>query len=178
MVTYTVQWLQKISSSFPDPFNDFKTLKPTHHHWFCRTLIPRRTFLHMPVQLMMSAPFQFRLVLQLTHAKLWSLFKVLFYSKVKLLSFFSVNYVFSSPSGFTFDILLFLFRFLRLLSEYDWKFSPMIIDINGDITAENKTEINVVVGKCWVYLLCQNFKIFCVTMACGNLFFTGKLCVK
>ncbi|XP_057529291.1 uncharacterized protein LOC130807910 isoform X1 [Amaranthus tricolor] len=33
-------------------------------------------------------------------------------------------------------------RFLRLLSEYDWKFSPMIIDINGDITAENKTEIN------------------------------------
>ena len=56
--------------------------------------------------------------------------------------------MFSSPSGFTFDILLFLFRFLRLLSEYDWKFSPMIIDINGDITAENKTEINVVVGKC------------------------------
>ncbi|XP_021848982.2 uncharacterized protein [Spinacia oleracea] len=33
-------------------------------------------------------------------------------------------------------------RFLRLLSEYDWKFSPLIVDINGDMTADNVTEIN------------------------------------
>ncbi|KMT09405.1 hypothetical protein BVRB_6g128810 isoform B [Beta vulgaris subsp. vulgaris] len=33
-------------------------------------------------------------------------------------------------------------RFLRLLSEYDWKFSPLIVDINGDLTADNMKEIN------------------------------------
>lgn len=32
-------------------------------------------------------------------------------------------------------------RFLRLLCEYDWKFTPLIVDINGDMTADDKTEI-------------------------------------
>ncbi|EPS66252.1 hypothetical protein M569_08520, partial [Genlisea aurea] len=33
-------------------------------------------------------------------------------------------------------------RFLRLLSEYDWSFSPLIIDINGDLTPDDDKEIN------------------------------------
>ncbi|XP_021718015.1 nucleolar protein 6-like [Chenopodium quinoa] len=32
-------------------------------------------------------------------------------------------------------------RFLRFLSEYDWKFSPLVVDINGDMTADIATEI-------------------------------------
>ncbi|XP_047334495.1 nucleolar protein 6 [Impatiens glandulifera] len=35
-----------------------------------------------------------------------------------------------------------LLRFLRLLSEYDWTFSPLIIDINGDLTPQDEKEIN------------------------------------
>ncbi|CAA0839558.1 Unknown protein [Striga hermonthica] len=33
-------------------------------------------------------------------------------------------------------------RFLRLLSEYDWSFSPLIVDINGDLTPADSNEIN------------------------------------
>ncbi|KAG6402464.1 hypothetical protein SASPL_134658 [Salvia splendens] len=33
-------------------------------------------------------------------------------------------------------------RFLRLLSEYDWSFSPLIVDINGDLTPDDGKEIN------------------------------------
>lgn len=34
-------------------------------------------------------------------------------------------------------------RFLRLLSEYDWTFSPLIVDINGDFNPNDEKEINV-----------------------------------
>ncbi|KAH6800552.1 nucleolar protein [Perilla frutescens var. hirtella] len=33
-------------------------------------------------------------------------------------------------------------RFLRLLSDYDWSFSPLIVDINGDLTPDEDKEIN------------------------------------
>lgn len=33
-------------------------------------------------------------------------------------------------------------RFLRLLSQYDWSFSPLIVDINGDLTTDDDKEIN------------------------------------
>ncbi|PSR88048.1 Nucleolar protein [Actinidia chinensis var. chinensis] len=33
-------------------------------------------------------------------------------------------------------------RFLRLLSEYDWAFSALIVDINGDLTVDDEKEIN------------------------------------
>ncbi|KAK1324081.1 hypothetical protein QJS10_CPA02g01160 [Acorus calamus] len=33
-------------------------------------------------------------------------------------------------------------RFLRLLSDYDWNFSPLIVDINNDFTLKDKQEIN------------------------------------
>ncbi|PSS30826.1 Nucleolar protein [Actinidia chinensis var. chinensis] len=33
-------------------------------------------------------------------------------------------------------------RFLRLLSEYDWAFSALIVDINGDLTLDDEKEIN------------------------------------
>ncbi|XP_042444358.1 nucleolar protein 6-like isoform X1 [Zingiber officinale] len=33
-------------------------------------------------------------------------------------------------------------RFLRFLSCYDWTFSPLIIDINGDLTLKDENEIN------------------------------------
>ncbi|KAG0487178.1 hypothetical protein HPP92_009273 [Vanilla planifolia] len=33
-------------------------------------------------------------------------------------------------------------RFLRLLSNYDWRFSPLIVDINEDFTAQDEIEIN------------------------------------
>ncbi|XP_026393536.1 nucleolar protein 6-like isoform X1 [Papaver somniferum] len=32
-------------------------------------------------------------------------------------------------------------RFLRLLSNYDWTFSPLIVDINGDMTSKDEKEI-------------------------------------
>ena len=34
-------------------------------------------------------------------------------------------------------------RFLRLLSEYDWNFSALVVDINGDLTTDDEKEINV-----------------------------------
>ena len=40
-------------------------------------------------------------------------------------------------------MILFFCRFLRLLSEYDWSFSPLIVDINGDLTPDDGKEINV-----------------------------------
>ncbi|KZV53865.1 nucleolar protein 6 [Dorcoceras hygrometricum] len=33
-------------------------------------------------------------------------------------------------------------RFLRLLSQYDWSFSPLIVDINGDLTPDDDKDIN------------------------------------
>lgn len=34
-------------------------------------------------------------------------------------------------------------RFLRLLSEYDWAFSALVVDINGDLTLNDEKEVNV-----------------------------------
>ena len=34
-------------------------------------------------------------------------------------------------------------RFLRLLAEYDWTFSPLIVDINSDFNPSDKKEIYV-----------------------------------
>ncbi|KAL6005249.1 hypothetical protein ACLOJK_005811 [Asimina triloba] len=34
-------------------------------------------------------------------------------------------------------------RFLRLLANYDWTFSPLVVDINNDLTLEDEKEINV-----------------------------------
>ncbi|KAE9452914.1 hypothetical protein C3L33_15194, partial [Rhododendron williamsianum] len=33
-------------------------------------------------------------------------------------------------------------RFLRLLSEYDWAFSALVVDINGDLTLNDEKEVN------------------------------------
>ncbi|KAF8377927.1 hypothetical protein HHK36_031315 [Tetracentron sinense] len=33
-------------------------------------------------------------------------------------------------------------RFLRLLSDYDWTFSPLVVDINSDLTLKDEKEIN------------------------------------
>ncbi|MQL78687.1 hypothetical protein Taro_011122 [Colocasia esculenta] len=33
-------------------------------------------------------------------------------------------------------------RFLRLLANYDWSFSPLVVDINNDLTLEDKKQIN------------------------------------
>lgn len=34
-------------------------------------------------------------------------------------------------------------RFLRLLSEYDWTFSPLVVDINHDLSSEDEKKIIV-----------------------------------
>ena len=34
-------------------------------------------------------------------------------------------------------------RFLRLLSSFDWTFSPMVVDINNDFNLKDEKEINV-----------------------------------
>lgn len=34
-------------------------------------------------------------------------------------------------------------RFLRLLAEYDWTFSALVVDINNDFGPEDHKEINV-----------------------------------
>lgn len=34
-------------------------------------------------------------------------------------------------------------RFLRLLAEYDWTFSALIVDINNDLSPNDKKEIYV-----------------------------------
>ncbi|GAA0178293.1 RNA metabolism protein [Lithospermum erythrorhizon] len=55
-----------------------------------------------------------------------------------------VAHLFLKPSPFSAPcsrITGFL-RFLRLLSEYDWMFSALIVDINGDLTHTDEKEIN------------------------------------
>lgn len=37
----------------------------------------------------------------------------------------------------------FVNRFLRLLSEYDWSFSALVVDINCDLSQNDKREISV-----------------------------------
>ena len=37
----------------------------------------------------------------------------------------------------------FINRFLRLLSEYDWTFSALVIDINEDLSPKDEKEISV-----------------------------------
>ncbi|PHT91220.1 hypothetical protein T459_06333 [Capsicum annuum] len=39
-------------------------------------------------------------------------------------------------------VVLILSRFLRLLSEYDWAFSPLIVDFDGEFSTEEKNKIN------------------------------------
>lgn len=34
-------------------------------------------------------------------------------------------------------------RFLRLLAERDWAFSPLVVDINGDLSQNDEKEIDV-----------------------------------
>lgn len=54
-------------------------------------------------------------------------------------SIFQNSLPFSAPcsriSGFM--------RFLRLLSDHDWMFTPLIVDINEDMTPDDEKEINV-----------------------------------
>jgi len=38
-------------------------------------------------------------------------------------------------------------RFLRLLSHYDWTFSPLVVDINNDLSQSDEKEINVSVSE-------------------------------
>ncbi|XP_052196632.1 uncharacterized protein LOC127803986 isoform X2 [Diospyros lotus] len=55
-----------------------------------------------------------------------------------------VAYIFLKPFPFSAPcsrITGFL-RFLRLLSEYDWAFSALVVDINGDLTGNDDKEIN------------------------------------
>jgi hypothetical protein len=37
----------------------------------------------------------------------------------------------------------FINRFLRLLSEYDWTFSALVVDINNDLGPNDEKEISV-----------------------------------
>lgn len=37
----------------------------------------------------------------------------------------------------------FINRFLRLLSEYDWTFSALVVDINEDLSTKDEKEISV-----------------------------------
>lgn len=53
------------------------------------------------------------------------------------------NLVINSVSWSLFLIFCILNRFLRLLSEYDWAFSPLIVDFDGDFSTEEKNKINV-----------------------------------
>lgn len=47
-----------------------------------------------------------------------------------------------------------------MLSEYDWKFSPLIVDINGDLTADDMKEINVLVENYFMLVTVLNLKEF------------------
>ncbi|OIT32009.1 PREDICTED: nucleolar protein 6 [Nicotiana attenuata] len=55
-----------------------------------------------------------------------------------------VSYLFLRPLPFepTFSRITGFLRFLRLLSEYDWAFSPLIVDFDGDFSTEEKNKIN------------------------------------
>lgn len=37
----------------------------------------------------------------------------------------------------------FINRFLRLLADYDWTFSALVVDINNDLTPNDEKEISV-----------------------------------
>ncbi|RDX99089.1 Nucleolar protein 6, partial [Mucuna pruriens] len=55
-----------------------------------------------------------------------------------------VAYLFLNP--FPFDVpcsrITGFLRFLRLLSHYDWTFSPLVVDINNDLSQSDEKEIN------------------------------------
>ncbi|XP_009777139.1 uncharacterized protein [Nicotiana sylvestris] len=55
-----------------------------------------------------------------------------------------VSYLFLRPLPFepTFSRITGFLRFLRLLSEYDWAFSPLIVDFDGDFSTDEKNKIN------------------------------------
>ncbi|XP_027117353.1 uncharacterized protein [Coffea arabica] len=55
-----------------------------------------------------------------------------------------VAYLFLKPGPFspTVSRITGFLRFLRLLSEYDWTFSALVVDINGDLTPEDEKEIH------------------------------------
>ncbi|KAF3796060.1 Nucleolar protein 6 [Nymphaea thermarum] len=55
-----------------------------------------------------------------------------------------VAYLFLKPFPFyaPFSRVAGFLRFLRLLSEYDWAHTPLIIDVNGDLTLQDEAEIN------------------------------------
>ncbi|XP_057967920.1 uncharacterized protein LOC131157627 isoform X2 [Malania oleifera] len=54
-----------------------------------------------------------------------------------------VAYVFSTPLPFyaPHSRVSGFLRFLRLISEYDWTFSPLVVDINNDLTPDDEKEI-------------------------------------
>ncbi|KAL3525384.1 hypothetical protein ACH5RR_013756 [Cinchona calisaya] len=55
-----------------------------------------------------------------------------------------VAYLFLKPFPFspTVSRITGFLRFLRLLSEYDWTFSALVVDINGDLSPEDEKEIH------------------------------------
>ncbi|XP_038701272.1 nucleolar protein 6 isoform X2 [Tripterygium wilfordii] len=55
-----------------------------------------------------------------------------------------VAYLFLKPLPFNapFSRITGFLRFLRLLADYDWTFSAMVVDINNDLTLYDKKEIN------------------------------------
>ncbi|KAK9165520.1 hypothetical protein Scep_000711 [Stephania cephalantha] len=55
-----------------------------------------------------------------------------------------VAYLFLKPSPFPvpYSRITGYLRFLRLLSNYDWNFSPLIVDINNVLTVEDEKKIN------------------------------------
>lgn len=71
-------------------------------------------------------------------------------------------------------------RFLRLLYEHDWTFSPLIVDINGDLSPDEEKEINVstmvlvnfflVAGVLNDYMLFPNIELSSILI--------GKFCVE
>lgn len=54
-----------------------------------------------------------------------------------------LNIIINFVSWSLFLIFCILNRFLRLLSEYDWAFSPLIVDFDDDFSTEEKNKINV-----------------------------------
>ena len=54
-------------------------------------------------------------------------------------------------------LIYFVDRFLRLLSQYDWTYSPLIVDINNDLSPSDEKEINVsCVTECIMLELVDN----------------------
>ncbi|GLT80019.1 hypothetical protein SLA2020_514820 [Shorea laevis] len=54
-----------------------------------------------------------------------------------------VAYLFLKPLPFNVPCLRVngFFRFLQLLAEYDWTFSPLVVDINNDLSGNDEKEI-------------------------------------